>query len=81
MPYRMDEVYTALAGCDLFLAVGTSGQVYPAAGFVQEASAAGARTVELNLEPSSVSSLFTERRYGPASRIVPGFVNELLSPG
>jgi NAD-dependent deacetylase len=81
MPYRMDEVYAALARCELFLAVGTSGQVYPAAGFVQEASAAGARTVELNLEPSSVSSLFTERRYGPASRIVPEFVDELLSPG
>jgi NAD-dependent deacetylase len=79
MPYRMNEVYAALAGCDLFLAVGTSGQVYPAAGFVREASAAGARTVELNLEPSAVSSLFAERRYGQASRIVPGFVDELLS--
>jgi NAD-dependent deacetylase len=79
MPYRMDEIYAALARCDLFMAIGTSGQVYPAAGFVKEASAAGARTVELNLEPSAVSSLFAERRSGPASRIVPGFVDELLA--
>ena len=79
MPYRMDEIYAALARCDLFLAVGTSGQVYPAAGFVQEAAATGARTVELNLEPSAVSALFAERRYGPASQIVPALVEELFS--
>jgi NAD-dependent deacetylase len=78
MPYRMDEVYDALGRCGLFVAAGTSGQVYPAAGFVEEARAAGARTVELNLEPSAVSRAFDERRYGPASTIVPTFVEELL---
>jgi NAD-dependent deacetylase len=78
MPYRMDEAYAALARCRLFLSVGTSGQVYPAAGFVEEARAAGARTVELNLEPSAVSRAFEERRYGPAGEIVPALVDELL---
>src|SRR3954454_22648235 len=68
MPYRMDEVYDALGRCALFVAVGTSGQVYRAAGFVAEARAAGARTVELTLEPSAVSrAFFDERRYGSAS--------------
>jgi NAD-dependent deacetylase len=81
MPYRMDEVGDALGRCGLFVAVGTSGQVYPAAGFVEEARAAGARTVELNLEPSAVSRAFDERRYGPASEIVPTFVGEVLRCG
>ena len=81
MPYRMDEVWDALGRCGLFVAVGTSGQVYPAAGFVEEARAAGARTVELNLEPSAVSRAFDERRYGPASEIVPTFVGEVLRGG
>ena len=78
MTYRTDEIYQALAGCVLFVAVGTSGQVYPAAGFVREALAAGACTVELNLEPSAVSGAFDERRYGLASGLVPAFVDELL---
>lgn len=78
MPYRMDEVLTHLAEADLFAAIGTSGTVYPAAGFVEEAAHAGAHTVELNLEPSSVVSSFAERRFGPASRIVPEWVEELL---
>jgi len=78
MPYRMDEVYAALAGCDLFISIGTSGTVYPAAGFVAEARAAGAHTVELNLEPSEGRSLFAEAHRGKATEIVPSFVDELL---
>lgn len=74
MPLGLDTIYEALARCDLFVAVGTSGTVYPAAGFVQEAAMAGARTVELSLEPGEVSALFGERCYGPASRVVPDFV-------
>jgi NAD-dependent deacetylase len=76
MPLELDAIYAALARCDLFMAIGTSGQVYPAAGFVQEARQA--QTVELNLEPSAVSSLFAEHRWGAASETVPRFVEELL---
>jgi NAD-dependent deacetylase len=79
IPYRMDEVQKALSSCDLFVSIGTSGTVYPAAGFVAEARARGARTVELNLEPSD--GLFDEARHGPATRIVPEFVEEILSGG
>ncbi|MDF1716714.1 MAG: NAD-dependent deacylase [Antarcticimicrobium sp.] len=79
MPYDMDEVFAHLSGADLFAAIGTSGQVYPAAGFVQEAAAAGARTVELNLEPSATVSQFDETRFGPATRTVPEWVAELLA--
>ena len=68
----------ALVACDLFVSIGTSGSVYPAAGFVAEARAAGAHTVELNLEPSEGASLFAEAAYGPATEIVPGFVDRLL---
>ncbi|HEX6012212.1 MAG TPA: Sir2 family NAD-dependent protein deacetylase, partial [Geminicoccaceae bacterium] len=78
MPYRMDEIYPALARCGLFVAVGTSGQVYPAAGFV-EAVRPGARTVELNLEPSAVGGAFAEHRHGPAGSLVPALVGELLA--
>jgi NAD-dependent deacetylase len=76
----MEHIDAALAACDLFVAIGTSGTVYPAAGFVQEARHAGAHTVELNLEPSDGHSLFAERRYGPATEIVPAFVENLLAP-
>ena len=79
MPYRMDEIYAALSDCDLFVSIGTSGTVYPAAGFISEARAAGAYTVELNLDPSEGCSLFSEARHGPATKIVPEFVDELLS--
>jgi NAD-dependent deacetylase len=80
MPLELDAIYEALAACDLFVAVGTSGQVYPAAGFVEEVRRHGrARTVELNLEPSALDTLFAERRHGPASTIVPRFVDELLA--
>jgi NAD-dependent deacetylase len=80
MPLDLETIYEALAACDLFIAIGTSGQVWPAAGFVEEVRRHGqAHTVELNLEPSAVDSLFAERRYGPASTLVPGYVAELLA--
>lgn len=78
MPYQMGRIYQALETCDLFVSIGTSGAVYPAAGFVQEARAAGARTLELNLEPSEGSSLFHDTRLGPASVMVPQWVGEVL---
>lgn len=79
MPYHMDEIYGLLAEADLFASIGTSGTVYPAAGFVREARAAGAHTVELNLEPSEGASLFAETIHGPATRIVPAWVERLLA--
>ena len=78
MPYQMDRIYRALGSCDLFVSIGTSGNVYPAAGFVAEARNAGAHTVELNLEPSLGASLFDEAINGPATEVVPAFVAELL---
>lgn len=78
MPYHMDAIDDALSAADLFVSIGTSGNVYPAAGFVQMARHAGAHTVECNLEPSDGASYFHERRHGPASTIVPQFVAELL---
>ncbi|WP_419536124.1 Sir2 family NAD+-dependent deacetylase [Endozoicomonas sp.] len=77
MPLQMDEIYQALSNCDLFVSIGTSGNVYPAAGFVQEAAAAGAKTVELNLEPGNHGSLFDEQRYGPATEVVDRFFSSL----
>ena len=79
MPYHLERIETALAACDIFLSIGTSGNVYPAAGFVRGARLAGARTVELTLEPSDASRSFHEHRHGPAGVVVPAFVNELLS--
>lgn len=78
MPQQMDRIQGELAACDLFLAVGTSGNVYPAAGFVELARSAGAHTVELNLEPSEMNSAFHEHRHGPAGEVVPPYVEELL---
>jgi NAD-dependent deacetylase len=78
MPLAMDRIQVALQGCGLFLSIGTSGTVYPAAGFVAEANLAGAHTVELNLEPSLGHSEFAERLLGPAATIVPRFVEDLL---
>lgn len=80
MPYRMETIYAALEACDLFVSIGTSGAVYPAAGFVAEARANGARTLELNLKPSEGSRCFHETRLGPASALVPAWVDEVLSP-
>ncbi len=79
MPFEMDLIYDALGRCGLFISIGTSGNVYPAAGFVQEARMRGAHTVELNLEPSEGASLFLEQHYGPASRVVPDYVGRLLA--
>lgn len=79
MPYQMERIYAALAECDLFVSIGTSGAVYPAAGFVQEARARGAATLELNLEPSEGSFYFTESRHGPAGELVPEWVEEMLA--
>ena len=78
MPLEMETLYEALAGCDLFVSIGTSGNVYPAAGFVQEANRAGAHTLELNLEASQVRSAFREHRDGLASALVPAWVEEYL---
>ncbi|MBY0337355.1 MAG: NAD-dependent deacylase [Acetobacteraceae bacterium] len=78
MPEHMDAIEAALADCDLFVSIGTSGQVYPAAGFV--AGLRGrARTLELNLEPSAGSRLFDAARHGPATRLVPAWVDEVLA--
>ncbi len=81
MPYRMDEIHAALEACALFVSIGTSGAVYPAAGFVSAARSAGARTLELNLEASEGSHLFDEARRGPATEIVPAWVEEVLASG
>jgi len=79
MPLDMERIEEALASCDLFVSIGTSGNVYPAAGFVATARSRGrARTVELNLEPSEGATLFHEAIYGPAARIVPDYVQTLL---
>jgi len=80
MPLYMEEIYEALDACSLFVSIGTSGNVYPAAGFVQHVAMRGqGRTVELNLEPSEGATLFAEARYGPATEVVPAFVEELLA--
>ena len=82
MPFEMERITQALAAAALFVSIGTSGSVYPAAGFVEEARMIGrARTVELNLEPSEGASLFHEARHGPASELVPDFVEQILASG
>ena len=78
MPYRMEQIYAALRAADLFVSIGTSGAVYPAAGLVRQARELGARTLELNLERSQGSAWFHESRLGPASVLVPTWVDELL---
>jgi NAD-dependent deacetylase len=79
MPLYMEEIAAALARCATFVAIGTSGNVYPASGFVELAHNAGARTVELNLEPSLTRSLFHEAHHGPATTVVPAFVARVLA--
>ncbi len=79
MPYHMDVIYEELSAADLFISIGTSGNVYPAAGFVSEARANGAHTVELNLEPSDGAALFDEAIHGPATKVVPAYVERLLA--
>lgn len=78
IPYRMDAIEAALARADLFVSIGTAGAVYPAAGFVRSAQHHGAQTLELNLEPSEGSIWFHESRMGPASVLVPAWVEGLL---
>ena len=78
IPYEMDRIEEALRRCDLFVSIGTSGAVYPAAGFVQTAGYCGARTLEMNLEPSLGSTLFDESRIGRAGDLVPQWVDEML---
>lgn len=79
MPYQMDRIYRALGEADLFVAIGTSGHVYPAAQFVEEARHAGAHTVEINLEETENASQFDERISGKATGTVPTFVERLLA--
>ncbi len=79
MPYGMEAIEAALAQADLFVSIGTSGAVYPAAGFVQTARYHGARTLELNLDPSAGSAWFDESRLGPAGEQVPAWVDAVLA--
>jgi NAD-dependent deacetylase len=78
MPYQMERIEKALQRCELFVSIGTSGAVYPAAGFVQTARYCGARTLEINLEPSRGSIFFHESRTGRAGKLVPEWVEALL---
>lgn len=78
MPMRMDEISAAIDAADLFVSIGTSGNVYPAAGFVGEARRRRVPCVELNLEPSENAFAFTDARYGRASEIVPEWVDEMI---
>jgi NAD-dependent deacetylase len=78
MPYHMDQIETAIEACDLFVSIGTSGAVYPAAGFVSWARAAAAHTLEINLDPSAGTPMFDESRHGRAGDLVPKFVDALL---
>ena len=79
MPYGMEAIWDRLRAADLFVAIGTSGNVYPAAAFVQDAARYGADTVELNLEPSATISDFADARFGKASEVVPAWVDEVLA--
>ena len=79
MPLQMEAIYHALSRCDRFISIGTSGNVYPAAGFVEEANRHGAHTVELNLEPSQRLTAFAEHQHGLASELVPAYVEELIA--
>ncbi|WP_298286695.1 NAD-dependent deacylase [Novosphingobium sp.] len=79
VPYRMEDIYQAVAAADLFVSIGTSGAVYPAAGLVRTARELGVQTLELNLERSKGSAWFDETRLGPATQVVPQWVDELLS--
>ncbi len=79
IPLEMERIGAALHACSLFMSIGTSGNVYPAAGFVREAQYGGACTVELNLEPSLGATLFDRCIHGPATEVVPRFVDDLLA--
>lgn len=79
MPLAMPAIDAAIRNADLFVSIGTSGAVYPAAGFVQDTRRARARTVEINLEPTQGAGLFDDGLYGPATETVPAFVDRLLA--
>ncbi len=79
MPYQMERIELALVQCDLFVSIGTSGAVYPAAGFVRSAQHYGAQTLEMNLDPSDGSLYFDESRMGKAGELVPAWVGDILS--
>lgn len=79
VPYHMEVIFAALRMADLFVSIGTSGAVYPAAGFVRDARDLGAATLELNLEPSQGTLWFDEARHGPATEVVPAWVEEVLA--
>lgn len=81
VPYELERIERAVADADVFAAIGTSGEVYPAAGYVALAAAYGAHTVELNLAPTSALVPFDEVRVGPATTVVPAFVDDLLAAG
>ena len=79
MPFYMDAIYAALFHCDLFISVGTSGHVYPAAGFVELANQHGAHSIEINLEPGNVKDAFDQHVYGKAGEILPDYLDEILA--
>ncbi len=81
MPYEMERIYSAIHRADLFVSIGTSGAVYPAAGFVRDARQLNIETLELNLERSQGSQWFHRSRQGPASQLVPDWVDEMLGTG
>ena len=82
MPLGIEKIYAALENCSLFISIGTSGSVYPAAGFVSHVRQfTQARTVELNMEPSAGATLFHQTIYGPATTIVPAYVEQILTEG
>jgi len=81
MPYAMDRILKAILKAELFVSIGTSGEVYPAAGFVEEAASAGAETLEINLERTPIPGRFERVIEGPATETVPLWVAELLRQG
>ena len=78
MPYQMERIFEAISRADIFAAIGTSGNVYPAAGFVAEAARMGAQTIEINLGPSAVGSQFDDALLGAATQTVPKWVAQVL---
>lgn len=78
MPFEMERIYQRLSNADLFISIGTSGNVYPAAGFVEVAKSSGAHAVELNLDPTKGTMLFDEAYQGPAGTIVPEYIHQLM---
>lgn len=79
IPYQMEAIWGALRGCEVFAAIGTSGQVYPAAAFAQDAARAGAATVEINLAASAISRDFDRMISGPATQAVPDWVDQVIA--